>query len=239
MLRTQIIKDVSRDLNDQVPNYEYVHWTTTQLNNYLQEALLPLAHILKDLFYKKIIVTLNPNEVWHTPCDDCTEIIKVYGEVDKKGRLIKSFYEKKDDDVYLGAHFGYEQCSNPNQPSDLYAYSLDKVDYRSFRVYGTLKPTDTGRRILLQCYQEPDVNLKDIPDRLVAPIKQWMLYRALIIDSENNTTIAEIAKTHLQTYTLLITDLNNQQKQLEDRRNEQRDVRSGQDGAVREVPART
>lgn len=239
MERTQIIKEVSKDLNDQVTNYEYIHWTKDLLAAYLQEALINLAYNLKEIFYKKIIVTVNPNQVWQTPCEGCSEIIKVYGEVDQQGNLIKVFYEKQDDNVYVGANFGYENCVDPNQPSNLYAYSLNKVDYKSFRLYGNLKPTETDRRILIQCYQEPDNTLTDIPYRLVAAIKQWMLYRALIIDSENNSTIAEIAKTHLQTYTLLTTELLNQQNRLEVRRNEQRNLRPQQDDNTREVSTRT
>ena len=31
-------------------------------------------------------------------------------------------------------------------------------------------------------------------------VKQWMLYRALAIDSENNATITKLAEQHKQTY---------------------------------------
>ena len=31
-------------------------------------------------------------------------------------------------------------------------------------------------------------------------VKQWMLYRALSVDSENNPTITELANTHQKTY---------------------------------------
>lgn len=241
MLRTQIIQEVSNDLNDQVTNYEYTHWTTSQLRSYLQEALLMCAHTFKEIFYKKLIVTLDPHQIWQASCDNCTEIITVYGEVDEQNRLIKTFRIKDDDSVYDGSVLKGQVCksSDYNADSELFAYTINKVDFKSFRVYGDLKPTETGRRVLIECYQQPDINLKDIPDRLVGIIKQWMLYRALIVDSENNATIQEIAKTHLQTYTLLLTDLQHQQQQLEARRNEQRDLRPQQNDTSREVSTRT
>ena len=50
MKASQIIFDVSRDLNDQVVGAEYVRWTEDQLRSYYAEALVSLAEISKQDF---------------------------------------------------------------------------------------------------------------------------------------------------------------------------------------------
>ena len=47
MKAARIIEDVSRDLNDQEPGYEYTRWTQAQLASYLREALLDAAPYVK------------------------------------------------------------------------------------------------------------------------------------------------------------------------------------------------
>lgn len=239
MKRQLIIQQVSLDLNDQLSNYEYTHWTASQLDSYLSEALLTLCYDLPELFYENMIVTLDPNKVWQEPCSECSEIIKVYGEVDANGNVTKVFYQKKDSDIFEGADFGYSVCSNPNNASDVFAYSINTIDNKSFRIYGNLNPLETNRRVMIQCFKEVDPNLDDIPVRLVAAIKQWMLYRAMVIDAENNSTIAQIGAKHLETYTYLVQQLVSSHKRLESKRYEYNRVRQDQNSSAEQVPTRT
>ena len=57
-----IIGDVSRDLNDQEPGYEYTRWSVAQLQSYLSEALINDSYLLKDLFHTEKIVRLMPGD---------------------------------------------------------------------------------------------------------------------------------------------------------------------------------
>lgn len=216
MNRKLIVQQVSQDLNDQLVNYEYTHWTSEQLDGYLQEAFYVLAYYLPEQFYKKIVVTIDPNKVWQDVCTSCTEIIKVYGLSDENGKVTKVLYRKKDDDIYIPADFDFKHCTSP---TDIYAYSLNSIDNKSFRLYGDLKPTDTDYHVLIECFQEPTSETEEVPDRFVAIIKQWMLYRAMIIDSESNSGIAAIARQHGELYQQLVNDLLAWHKLWEDKQN--------------------
>lgn len=236
MKASDIIYGVSVDLNDQYEGAAYTRWTQSQLAAYYEEALLMAATAYPQLFYKTLVVQLEPGHGWQQACE-CTHIKRVLGESTEDGELISAMQEKKDANAYVWPGPFSAACSAKSTESKAFTgYSINATKDNSFRVFPPILPTET-RYVMVTCYVEPDAtDLElDVPAQLVAVIKQWMLYRALIVDSENNPNIVEVAKTHLQTFSGLLAQIKSQSEKeaREDERNSA--VRTVQDSPSKQV----
>lgn len=199
----EIIAEVSRDLNDQEPGYEYTRWPVEQLQSYLIEILVNDSYQLKDLFRTTVVVKLNADGNWQQSCN-CTEVIRVVGECTKGGMVFRYLKRTYDDEMLNWSGDVYPQCSDPDNYQPL-SYAISETDQSMFRVYPPAPP-GADRYVLVQCYHTPSgADLSDtVPNEMVAMVKQWMLYRALIMDAENNTAITTIAGSHLSTHDSLL-----------------------------------
>lgn len=203
MLGADIIDEVSQDLNDQEAGHEFVRWTRSQLESYMKEAVLHVSKYMKTWFLAKLTVELEPGGDWQEPCS-CTRILRIYGESDKNGNVIR--YLRRIDDVEQDIWPGVPQrCVEPNGPYSMEGYTVNNSDGgTSFKVYPPV-PYGQRRYVSLLCYKKPAGDaLSDIPDEAVAAVKQWMLYRAYALDSENNATLVQLADSHNKTFFALI-----------------------------------
>ena len=205
MLARAIVRDVSVDLNDQTPGYEFLRWPASQLQAYLQEAFMYLLDYVHDLYQDRVVVELAPGAGWQEACE-CEEIVRVLGESTRSGRIIRRL-NRLDDDETLEWDSGYKNCGFSSS-SQLYGYILSSTDSSLFRVVPDVKP-GKPKYVVLECYKDPEVPTEttDIPDELVMAIKQWMLWRALSVDSENNSAIIQLASQHRETYFALYQSL--------------------------------
>lgn len=229
MQASKIISDVMRDLND----IDGVYWTPEQLHSYYREALAELAELDKTYFTKRCEVQLMPGNVWQSGCD-CTKIFRVIGETDGHGQLLNNLIERVDDNIFLWPGSVQPACPVTATASSLEGYSINKNDDKYFKVYPPVV-AGSSKYVLLECYDEPDYTdlTLELPERFVAPIKQWMLYRAMVVDAENNTAIAQIAKMHLDTYDRFITLFRSAIKEKENERNSH--IRAVQNDTPKEV----
>ncbi len=198
-----IITDVSRDLNDQEAGYEFTRWSAEQLQSYLIEALLTDSYDLKDLFHQTVVVKLIPDGNWQDTCE-CSEILRVIGECTKGGTVTSYLKRTYDDEMLYWSGDVYPKCTDPDEYKPL-SYAISETDTSKFRVYPPVPP-GVDRYVLIQCYHAPtgESLSENIPDEMVAMLKQWMLYRALIMDAENNATITTIAGAHLTAHDSLL-----------------------------------
>ena len=235
MKAIQIIFDVSRDLNDQVIGAEYVRWTEPQLLSYYQEALIALAEASKQDFTEEVVLPVAHGTGWQKACD-CTEIMRIVGESDADGTVISYMTQRKDNDVFVWPGSTATTClmTRLKHPEVFNSYIINKNKSEMFRVYPPALPGQS-RYVLAECYMEPDTSNMDfdVPNKFVAAIKQWMLYRALIVDAENNAAIAEVAKTHLSTYASLYKALADASKEQEDQHGANSSVRATQNTPAR------
>lgn len=231
---------MSRDLNDQVPGNEYLRWSYEQLLSYYREVILELAGTAKWLFTHTVVVPLAEGNVWQSACG-CTHILRVFGESSVDGELLSNAQEKSNDNIYLWpGTTSATRCDRiDNYSAPFTSYTIDRIQDQFFKVYPPVLPADGQRYALVQCYTKPDAEDESfsVPYELVRAIKQWMLYRALIVDSENNAEIRDVAKTHLQTYQSCLALLQAQNKEIEDKHNANSPVRAVQDGASKQVQA--
>lgn len=198
-----IIEDVSRDLNDQEQGYEYTRWPVTQLQSYLAEALVNDSYLLKDLFHTEEVVKIAPGGGWQKVCG-CSEIIRIVGECTEDGDVYRYLTRTYDDERLNWPGSVYPQCMEP-ETAEPVSYVISSVDIDRFRVMPPVPPGQ-DRYVLVQCYHRPDGRslTDEVPEEMVAMVKQWMLYRALIMDSENSPAISAIAGTHLTTHDNLL-----------------------------------
>lgn len=199
MLSSDVIREVSSDLNDQEPGHEYVRWTVAQLQSYLREALIDVGANLHDLFFEKVVVRVQPGAGWQEACD-CNSIVRIVGETDPRGRVIR--YLSRSLDIEENTWAGpVERCYIHPKDYAMTGYTVSAVDDKEFRVFPPVPP-GVSKYVLIECYHRPkgdDLN-ENVPDEAVAMVKQWMLYRALSVDSENNPTIIELANNHRATF---------------------------------------
>lgn len=222
-----VIREISLDLNDQEPGYEYTRWPAEQLLSYVREALGSVSDLLRDLFVKQKVVRVARG--WQRACD-CTAILRVLGECDASGNITRRLWKLYDDpdNVWGGEE---PRCLERVKDYQMSGYSISSTDPKGFTIVPPIPPL-TEKYVLLECYERPDgTDLSyDIPSEVVAMVKQWALYRALAVDSENNPTITQLAQTHFSTFQALL-------KEAQDRRererllNERRGLRTVQNGS--------
>ena len=200
-----IIRQVSLDLNDQESGYEYTHWPYEQLASYLQEALDYVYGSLKYLFTTKVVVPLEYGDVWQSACQ-CDDIQRVLGITNAEGtRILKRLRKRTDDDNIFWR--SDSSCSR-GKPYEAESYMINATDHRSFMVFPPVPATAPRQYVLIECYMPPAVHSdEDMPFEITGAVKQWMLYRAMMIDSENNAAIAEIGLKHRETFFKLVEDL--------------------------------
>lgn len=216
MLTGSVIREISLDLNDQEPGHEYTRWTAEQLQTYVREALGTVSDILRDLFVKQKVVKVERG--WQRACE-CTSILRILGESDAQGTIIRRLWKQVDDadNVWGGAE---PRCSAPLSGYDMQSYVISSTDPKGFQILPPLPPM-TEKYVLLECYERPSGDmLYDMPDEVVAMVKQWALYRALAVDSENNPTITQLAQMHLSTYQALLKEAHDRREmeKLDERR---------------------
>lgn len=201
-----VVQQVSVDLNDYAPGYEFTTWTEPQLTAYVIEGLQVAYQVRPDLFLDAHVIKLDSGTSIQRPCG-CTQVRRVYGVCDSTGRVLYGLRKRKDSDKlkWYGS-----VC--PTDPRHYRAreYSIDSEGDTLY--IEPAPPAGQDVFILVECAVAPTSdNIKattNIEPELVAPIIQWALYRAKMMDSENNSTIFAVAKEHKTTcFALLQTQL--------------------------------
>lgn len=200
-----LIQEVSRDLNDQEPGYEYLTWPKEQLRSYLLEAVTQLAVLFRKLFLVQRVVQVKPGGLWQK-ASCCDQILRVVGEVTEDGEQLLRYLSNVTDDtrsVWPGA---VTRCPQNPDSYEMTGYSINNLDDSLFKVYPPVPRGGQPHYVLVGCLDSPSsvADDYDIPMRLVALVKQWMLARAYAVDSENNQAVMQISENHKQTYFRLL-----------------------------------
>lgn len=208
MRPADLVTQISFDLNDQEPGYEFERWPYEQLLTYVQEAVNYAAQMLKDLFIERVVVKLEKGDVWQNACE-CDDITRVLGETDATGsRILRRLRRMKDDESLIWPGSTTERCGY-GTGYVMNGYVIDSTTDRSFKVLPPVPGWEKKDRfVLVECFVPPDATTgADVPDDLVAAVKQWALFRALAIDSENNAAVAQLAVQHRDTFYKLVQDV--------------------------------
>lgn len=201
-----ILCECSRDLNDHEPGYEYTTWSKEQLRSYLYEALTQLAVLFRKLFLVRRVVRIKAGGLWQRACS-CEQIIRVIGEVTEDGEQLLRYLSNITDDTRLVWAGETARCPAILQDNyEMTGYSISNVDESTFKVYPPIPRGEPDHFVLVECFESPDNASDDfnVPARLVALIKQWVLARAYAVDSENNQLIVQVSENHKATYLKLL-----------------------------------
>lgn len=189
-----LVKQVSIDLNDYAAGHEFTTWTEEQLSAYVIEGLQVAFTFRPELFMRSVVVELTAGNSIQRPCD-CTKIRRVYGISTKEGRLLYGLRKRKASDKLQW--YGKTCPVDPKywKGRDYY------IDSEGDTIFiEPAPPVGQKTYALIECATAPTAdNVGDIPVELQAPAVQWALYRAKMVDGENNATIYQVANAHKQT----------------------------------------
>lgn len=235
MIASAIIAEVSQDLNDAVPGFEYVRWSKAQLESYYREAYATVSKSLRDPFIHQEVVKVQQGGGWQSACEHCTTILRLLYECDAAGRPLGPLVNVSDTDEAIWPGAFIAPCCMQRTLRRHYimqSYRLSATDTTRFQVYPPVPP-GMDKWVMVECYSDPDLfdMDADVPDHFVAAIKQWMLYRALSVDSENNPAIMQLANQHRDTHFELV-------KTLIAMRGKERDERHSVIRTVQDTPAK-
>lgn len=210
MIASELIRAVSRDLNDQEAGYEYEHWSYAMLKQYLREALIELSQKFYELFIKRFVVRVEPGGVWQRACCDCDQILRIVGETDETGknilRTLSRVTDNPDNEWPVGVA---DICYVAPEDYKMVGATISNSDGHYFRVIPAVPADGPPHYIALECY----THMHDVQDgdeiywRFIPVVVQWMLGRAYQIDGENNSVMAQLSQQCFQQYELLWKNL--------------------------------
>ena len=229
MIAEQLIKDVSRDLNDFVPGFSFVRWSLEQLESYYREAFSLVGKALREPFIHTEVIKVQQGGGWQKACEHCTTILRLLYECTETGRPIGPLVNATDTSEVVWTGPFISPCMRAAKSRyAMRSYTLSGTDSTMFQVYPPV-PEGVNRWVMLECYSEPDLYdmTVNVPDNFVAAMKQWMIYRALSVDSENNPTIIQLAAQHREThFELLKLAVSLREKELNERHDTVRAVQA-------------
>lgn len=194
---SDLVKQVSIDLNDYAPGHEFTTWSASQIASYLAEGIKVAYSFRPDLFLQTTVFKLTPGSTYQKPCN-CTQIRKIHGVCDANGRVLYGIRKRKNSDKL--------QWYGKTCPIDLKNFRIRDyyIDADEDSIFvEPAPPAGQDVYVLIECAKLPDS--KDITDsynvsaELEPAIVQWALFRAKMVDSENNATIFSVAEKHRAT----------------------------------------
>lgn len=192
---------IALDLNENVPGHEWTTWTENQVDGYILDALLILFQERPELFVHQQILEVaasNPQDI----CN-CTRIERVFGECNEQGTILRPLRKRSHSDklVWPGA-----SCKQDPRYFHLREYALEENGTQLW-VFPH-PPAGLSVNVLVECLVLPDKLTADseLDNELVPAIIQWVLFRAKMMDGENNPAIAQIASAHQTTFWTLVND---------------------------------
>lgn len=207
MLFSSLLEQLAVDLNDAAPGHEFTTWSREQLRAYLEEAVQTAFAERPDLFMETRVIKLQPCTVLQEACD-CTHIRRIIGQCTKDGRIIKLLKPRKYNDRIV---WNGRTCMGNPKTFELNQYAIDDKSNRLW-VWPQI-PGGMDVYVLVECAVIPDTfGDYDVPDELRAAVLQWALYRAKMVDGENNQSIVAVANAHKETFWQLIAVHKNREK---------------------------
>lgn len=197
---SSLLEQLAVDLNDAAPGHEFTTWSRDQIRAYLIEGIQVSFSVRPDLFIETVIIKAEPCSVVQDTCD-CTHIRRVIGQSTKNGRIIKELRQRSNDDKL---RWTGRTCPVPPDKFELKEYSIDNATDKLW-LYPQV-PAGKDIYVMVECAKVPeDIDDDyDIPAELLAPVVQWVLYRAKMVDGENNTAIIQVATGHQNTFWALL-----------------------------------
>jgi hypothetical protein len=193
-----VLDRLAVDLNDAAPGHEFTTWSKDQLRGYLAEACQIISQTRSDLFSQFQVLSFTGHKEFYDICP-CLSLNKdsVLGQSDECGTVL---WTLKPRQTGQAGRWPGRPCP-PGGDFRLREFSL-AGDGTSIKFYPSIPPKVTVY-VAVQCEVAPDEDDSNFSEEAVPAAIQWALYRAKMVDGENNPTILSVAAKHLETFTLL------------------------------------
>jgi hypothetical protein len=194
-----ILDRLARDLNDAAPGHEFTAWPKDQLRTYVIEACRTFDSIRPNKFDQLRLLVLEGCQDFHDVCP-CSKLTAtgILGQADSSGNVFGTIKARPDGPA---GQWPGKACP-PGDPFRIREYTLSD-DGGSVRVYPNVPPGRTAY-LSVRCAVFPDEDDSEVPDDVVPAVIQWALFRAKMVDGENNAAIVTVAAQHRATFSMLL-----------------------------------
>lgn len=208
-----LVVRAAQDLNDYVPNVpnrQFQRWSQEQLIDYWNEAFCVMYSLNPSKFRCPKVAKLKPgiNQVF----DECERVTSVIGVSDKDGNVLYEIEKDKADKKLKWGGFRPRNCPTFSHTKD-YKIESYKILTEKDGSLIVKPPVPYGANVWLkfmcetppETYGVSDLD-QDISSDSCADITigiQWVLFRALMIDEESQSSTSN-ASNHLQLFFKLL-----------------------------------
>lgn len=198
-----LLYQLAVDLNDAESGHEYTTWTQDQLRAYLSEGIQATFTERPDLFMEVKTIKVTACDTVQDTCE-CSTISKVLGQATASGRVIRSIRRRSSSEKLI---WRGKTCPGDPRNFELREYSIDPIT-GTLQLYPPVPP-DVDVYIAVECSVRPDTDnwddSFDLNNEVVPMVMQWALYRAKMVDGENNALIIQVAVGHKNAFWELVT----------------------------------
>ncbi|RQH06626.1 DUF6682 family protein [Paraburkholderia dinghuensis] len=212
MRLSQVLDELARDLNDAEEGHPFQTWTRGQLLAYINEAQCNAFVLNSALFVRTVIMQLAPGRE-QQPCE-CSILQQIIGQTDAAGNLLDGYLPRRSD----AATYSWTKpgCPAPSGPFRLTGYNFDPLQGGAFAVTPPVPP-NVKVYVKARCAVMPETlatsnldddccgpgNGSDSDCRIITAAKQWVLFRALMVEEQSVSSV-QTAMIHLKLYFALL-----------------------------------
>ena len=193
MRLTDLIRQLAVDLADASPGRPGQTWSLAQMRFYLVEGMREASAVRPEAFERSVIFKLAPGPEWQELPLQLTSA-GVLGQSTGAGRLLRLLKVRPQDPRQQWAG---PDCPPSGKGVQLREFTLSG-DGRHIQVFPSLPPGADAwlslRGVVIPSLTDEEDY--DVPDDMVPPLLQWGLFRALMVDGENNPTVFQVARAH-------------------------------------------
>jgi hypothetical protein len=203
----QIVLEVSTQLNDQEPGFQYTRWTVVELINYLNLGLIEIGNFRPDAFTGSQQVTLVSGAIQQVPAG-----VTLLKSVDYNGSTsLCPFSPIVQCDLNLMRAFFKQPCLPTGGASSyrVRTYAYDAKNPGTFYVSPPVPAGNTTTVIITAVNEAPqyDNTMLATPiavdQKYITAAEYFMLMKAYEVDTESQTSAAENSKYRQMFYNMM------------------------------------
>jgi hypothetical protein len=190
---------LAADLGDAAPGHEFASWPREQLRGYLAEACQIVSEAKPGTFSRDLVLSFTGTRPSYDLCPCSTlSADEVLGQSDELGNVLWSL---KPRPYGAKGRWPGPECPPPAK-FRLREFSVSP-DGRSIQFYPNIPPGLTVH-LAARCSAFPSGDWDEVADKAYPAIAQYVLYRAKMVDGENNPAVLTAASKHLEAFSLLV-----------------------------------
>lgn len=195
MRMSNLIDQIGIDLNDFASGHEFTTWSREQIAYYVREGLQIAFYFRPEFFTANKVFKLTGGTSFQKVCN-CSDIKRVIGVCDENGNVKYQVKSRKHD---LNNEWYGRACQQDPRKYRMNEYTIDGGQ-NAVWVYPA-PPGGSSIFMLIECADLPTEvdETYAVNDEAAAAVVQWALFRAKMVDGENNSLIVNVANEHKKT----------------------------------------